>query len=402
MEVVRWSEMKRLRLAFVALCALLGSVVAAQMSTLPAAEAIADLPGPPKNPPIFSEMTAILQGGLQYENTADVKGSVASVEREETQSAKQGPYAYHTKTKLRFDEEGHLVERVQESSLGVSAISNVWVNGKLQNQTVHHHRTGGDATYDSDEWQRWTYDAKGRLSEFRAGRDKVEWNYYLNFKYDADGRPLGYEYRDSKIGGPPTYTEIAYSGKTVTLSRLDGVRRRFYEQVQVVDERNRVVDLKVSDLSAGQLKQWYRVTFKYDDKNRVVEQNTDPFKLGSGDDYSPVPGKLVVEYNDEKHSGQQKFFDTDGKLALHTIFSFDPDGVLTSLHVLDSSGKEQVGGETFIDPQTHKATTHPGNVEWEIIYDTHGNWTERRRWFTPDDGSPRIMTRLIRQTITYW
>lgn len=370
------------------------------MSTLPAAQAIADLPGPPKNPPIFSQMTVIMQGGLQYQNTLEVKGSVASIEREETQSPDQSPYAYHVKNKLRFDEDGHLIEWVHEESLGVSTTSNVWVDGRLQNQTVHHHRTDGKMP-DWDEWQHWVYDANGRLSEFHAGRDKVEWNYYLNFKYDVDGRPLGYEYRDSKIGGPPTFTEISYSGKTATLSRLDSKRHKFYEQVQVVDDRNRPVDLKVSDLSAGQLKQWYRVAFKYDDKNRVVQQNTDPFKLGSGDDYSPIPGKLVVEYNDEKHSGSQEFFDTDGKLVLHTIFSFDRDGNLTNLRVLDASGREQIGGETFVDPQSHKATTRPGNVEWEIIYDNHGNWTERRRWFTPADGSPRIMTRLVRQSITY-
>jgi hypothetical protein len=162
-----------------------------------------------------------------------------------------------------------------------------------------------------------------------------------------------------------------------------------------------VIDLTVSDLSAGQLKLWYHVAFKYDNKGRVVEQNTDPFKLGSGDDYSPIPGKLVVSYDDYKHAGEQRFYDTDGKLALHTTFEFDRDGIITKLRVLDASGKEQTRGELFIDSQSYKASTRPGNVEWEVIYDARGNWTERRRWFTPTDGSPRIMTRLIEQRITY-
>lgn len=143
------------------------------------------------------------------------------------------------------------------------------------------------------------------------------------------------------------------------------------------------------------------MTFKYDEKGRVIEQSTDPFKLGSGDDYSPIPGRLVVEYTDEKHSGEQKFFDTDGKLVLHTTFTFDRDGGLTKLRVVDASGKEQTGGEGFLDPQSHKLTDRPGSVEWDVKYDDHGNWTERRRWFTPADGSPRIMTRIIQQNITY-
>lgn len=170
--------------------------------------------------------------------------------------------------------------------------------------------------------------------------------------------------------------------------------------MQLVDDGKRVIDLKVSDLSGGQLTQWYHVKFKYDEKGRVVEQNTDQFKLGSGDDYSPLPGKLVVEYNDEKHSGEQRFYDTDGKLVLHTTFTFDRDGISTKLRVLDASGKEQAGSELFVAPQ-YKSSIRAGYVEWEIIYDHHGNWTERRRWFTPADGSPRIMTRLIRQNIIY-
>lgn len=363
-----------------------------QMSTLPAAQAIADLPGPPKNPPIFSQMTVIMQGSLEYQDTVDIKGPVSGVGREIT-DPRQSSRPYR-KTTLKFDDDGRLIERVDEDSLGVYTTTNVWDKGKLQNQTVSHHRT--DRKFDWDEWQRWNYDKDSRLSEFHAGRNKQELlNDYVNFKYDSQGRPLGYELYAQ------TVTEIAYEGNKITLSRFQkDQRRKFFEQVQVVDDGKRVIDLKVSDLSGGQLTQWYHMKFKYDEKGRVVEQNTDPFKLGSGDDYSPLPGKLVVEYNDEKHSGEQKFYDADGKLVLHTTFTFDRDGIFTKLRVLDASGKEQTGSEIFVDPQ-YKSSIRAGNVEWEIIYDEQGNWTERRRWFTPADGTPRIMTRLVRQTITY-
>jgi hypothetical protein len=42
---------------------------------------------------------------------------------------------------------------------------------------------------------------------------------------------------------------------------------------------------------------------------------------------------------------------------------------------------------------SHHITNDPGN--------DHGNRTERRRRFTPADGSPRIMIRVIRQNTTY-
>ncbi|HKI27612.1 MAG TPA: hypothetical protein VKA07_14905 [Candidatus Sulfotelmatobacter sp.] len=276
------------RSLLLAAIALVSSLLPAQMSTLPAARAIADLFGPPKNPPIFSEMTMILQGGLQYQDTANFRGPVAAVEREENQSTSQNPEPYHTKTMLKFDGDGHLIQRTDEGALGTSITTNIWEHGRLQSQTVAHHRNDGRLA-DWNEWQRWSYDTNGRLMEFKAGRDKEEMNDYVNFRYDSKGRPLGYELYAQ------TLTEISYEGNKITLSRLQKYQgRKFFEQVQVVDDKNRVIDLKVSDLSAGQLKLWYHVTFKYDDKGRVIEQNTDPFKLGDGDDYSPLPSSIAT------------------------------------------------------------------------------------------------------------
>jgi hypothetical protein len=376
------------------------SFAAAQMSTLPATKAIAELPGPPKNPPIFSEMTVILQGGWDYADTANFKGPVAEVRREQTSPPNQSPNQYHTTTTMKFDDRGQMTERIDEGSMASSTLTNVFLEGKLQSQTVENRRTDVK-TPGRKDWARWTYDGHGRLSEYRAGQDKEERNHYLNFKYDSNGRLLGFEYRQSGAEWPFSFTEVTYSGNSVDESTLDEQRRKINEQVQVVDGSNRVIDLKVSDRNEGLLKLWYHVTFKYDEKGRVIEQNTDPFKLGSGDDDSPIPGKLVVRYNDEKRIGEQEFYDTNGKLALHTRFTFDLDGIPTKFRVLDASGKEVTGSESFADPNTHKAISRPGSVEWEVIYDDHGNWTERRRWFTPADGSPRIMTRLICQNITY-
>lgn len=373
------------------------SLAAAQMSTPPAADAIAHLPGPPPVPPIFSQMTVLLQGDLQFHDTVDAKGPVATIVREEIWPPDATP---KRTSKFEFDKDGHLMKATYEFDSSISTTLNVWQNGRLQSQTVHHHRADGKMA-DWEEWQHWIYDAYGRLSEFHAGLDKAEWNYYLNFKYDAADRSLGYEYRDTKIGGLPTYTEITYGEKDITLSRFDYSRHKLYEQVEVVDDKNRVTDLKVSDLSGGQLKQWYHVRFKYDEKSRVIEQDTDPFKPGDGDDYSPLPGKVIVDYNDEKHSGEQEYFDPTGKLVFQTAFTLDLDGILTSVRILEKSGKERQGGESAGDVASDKASTRRGKNEWEVIYDRHGNWTERRRWFTPADGSSRIMITFVRQTITY-
>jgi hypothetical protein len=387
-------RMKRSAALYAVAITISSSLSVGQMYTVPANTAIENLPGAPKNPPVFSRMTAISLGSLEYKDTATVKGNVASIEREESEQPAQNPNPSHRKTTMKFDDSGHLVVRIVEAASGTSTTTNTWESGKIKNQDVSYHSTGGKFA-DSDNWQRWSYDKNGHVSEFRAGRDKEEINDYVNFRYDNQGRPLGFElYAQTQI-------EISYAGSRITLSQFRKYQHyKFDEQVQVVDKKGRVIDLKLSDLSGGQLKLWYHLAFQYDDKGRVIEQRTDPFKLGSGDDYSPLPGRFSVAYDDEKQSGEQKYYDPDGKLVLHTKFEYDHDGALTKLHFIDPEGKEIAGGETFQDEQ-HKSTTRRGSVEWEVIYDERGNWTERRRWFTPIDGSPKIMTRLIRQNITY-
>lgn len=386
--------MRRFRLIYTSAILLSCRLAFGQLTTVPAANAIAELPGPPKNPPIFSAMTAIWQGGLEYQDYVNLKGPVVKVIREEDQTKEDNPNPFHHKSVLSFDEQNHLIERVDEDSTGVATTTLEWVHGRLESMSTKHHRNDGK-TPDWEEWEKWSYNAKGRVGEFRAGRDKEQMNWLVNFGYDQIGRPLGYE--DKAV----SLVEISYSVNTITLSKLKKYnRQKFFEQVQKVDDKNRVTDLKISDMSGGQLKLWYHVAFKYDQKGRVIEQNTDPYKLGSGDDYSPLPGKLLVNYDDEKRTGEQEYYDSQGKLSLHTRFELDREDVPVKFHIVDPSGKEKVGSEMFIDP-TGKMTSPAGNIEWEVLYDDHGNWTERRRWFMPADGGPRIMTRIIKQSITY-
>ena len=80
---------------------------------------------------------------------------------------------------------------------------------------------------------------------------------------------------------------------------------------------------------------------------------------------------------------------------------FDSSHVyVTKSQILDATGKQAKGTEgVWLDPKTHK--THAGEFALDATYDDHGNWTELRSWFTPADGGNRILTRSIKQTISY-
>ena len=68
--------------------------------------------------------------------------------------------------------------------------------------------------------------------------------------------------------------------------------------------------------------------------------------------------------------------------------------------VLDADGNEVKSTKgIWVDPKTRKE--HSGTFTVEATYDDHGNWTTLQSWFTPDDGGDRILTKSIKQTITY-
>ena len=130
-------------------------------------------------------------------------------------------------------------------------------------------------------------------------------------------------------------------------------------------------------------------------------QETDAYKPGAGDDYSPLPGKLVVRYDDQTQSREQSFYNPAGKLALRTLAVLDRDGNVCSLRAFDGNEKEQPGSEFFVDAKTRIPATRQGKTGWEVDYDKMGNWTERRRWFSPAGGGARLLMKSARQTIRY-
>jgi hypothetical protein len=249
-----------------------------------------------------------------------------------------------------------------------------------------------------EKWENWTYGPGGKLSDVLIGSGNEERNHYLNFKYDTAGRLVSLEYWQN--GAAFSSSEIKYEGNTITDQKFNLDRKKVFEKVVVLDEYKRVVDLKVSDSDNGQLKLWYHSRFRYDAQGRVTEQNTDPYDFGDGSDYAPLPGKLVVDYDDAHHTREQRFYDPDGKLVLRTLAELDRDGVAISMKAIDAAGKEQTAGETFVSGD-RKLSTRAGRVRWEVAYDAHGNWTERKRWFIPADGAERVLVRVISRKIQY-
>src|SRR5262249_22737152 len=125
-------KMRRCPLLHICAVQLMFSAAFAQLRTPPAVTAIYELPGPPKNPRIFSALTEIWQGQLQHDDNINVKGSVVKVIREESQTPENNPDPFHRRSVLSFDAQEHLVQRVDESPMGVSTTTLEWFRGRLK------------------------------------------------------------------------------------------------------------------------------------------------------------------------------------------------------------------------------------------------------------------------------
>ncbi len=367
--------------------------------------ALSQIPGPPPDPEYFSAMSAIWQQvPLEPPPPAlKPKGNVAELIWEQFQSdpsdrAKAATLS--SRIVIRYDEEQHEAERIESPSPSGIATRTVstYRNGRLESLTTEFSRKG--KSEGPRAWSRWRYDAEGRVSDFQKGRDDSLENHFLNYQYDAQGRPIGWTYQQDEFA---TVTEIKYTGNTVETSGFDEHGAKTSMQVQALDPAGRVSDVRNYERSGKDtaLKLLYHVRFQFDSEGRVTVQETDPYTVGEGDDYQPLPGKLVVRYDDAAHTREQRFYASNGTPAFRNVAELDREGLVCSLRVFDGTGTEQQQSELFPQAASKLPKVRPGKTRWEVTYDETGNWTERRRYFYPADGTDRLLMQLARQTIRY-
>jgi hypothetical protein len=361
--------------------------------------------GPPSNPLFFSIKGAIWVGGLD-DAAPDPKGVVQKLTWEQLQvlpeQANEG-MVVKRRLSITYDGDGHELERRDEDpyyKLEFRTVSD-WQNGRLisrEYDSLQRPSVSSEPKMMPTLLRQWHYDDGGRLAEFDEHNEFSEKRYL--YHYDANGRLTG---SDCKKGTDASCgrTEVKYSGGKIETTTYDESGKTTGLETQNVDDNGRVVDCSSSYLKNGVLTSSYHVAFRYDAQGRVVEQTSGSYEPGSNHDYIPLPGKVLVVYDDGKHTIEWKYYDRTGKLAIHWLGESDVQGTLLALNKLDPNGKVITQSQSIFNPRSRKLEARRGSVSLEINYDDHGNWTERKRWFTPADGSSKILMRVVQQTITY-
>lgn len=224
--------------------------------------------------------------------------------------------------KTQFNEEGRPVEEVHTQNGMKTTTTTKYEGSHILSIEV---RPGLPAQ--PMMWNYWKYDSAGKLTAFRRGRGDALQNHYTNFKRDNQGRLTSHEYRQEPGDHLAYRTEYNYSTdcKIITETHYGKDSAPFRKVIETLDPKGKVNGANITewDWRTKQPQRTLRVTLKYDEEGRPVEQTTDLYEPeADGAEFELQPGTVSLVYEDAKHTRR--------------ISCDSPEGSLSSAIVLDS------------------------------------------------------------------
>ncbi len=361
-------------------CAVFTSLLSAQFLT-------EDLPdqdvGLPPRPPFITLLGIVTPGKLVTDPSLPPVGPVVQTLYEELRAHvnRAGPAGgVMTSITATWDEAGRVIEEIRKGGASESDTINRYGGNRLVSQETTSPQSGQPTP---KAWSYWAYDLSGKLTEFRKGRAEQIQNHDTNFKRDAKGRLTSYEYRQGPKDELFSRTELRYSndGKTVDITQFDAARAIVQSTTEGLDDHGRVVTtvIRDRDWQTKQIKTPLKVSFRYDQKGRLIEQDTDAHEFDkAGSEQELPPGKVSIAYDDLKNTKTTSYSGAEGSLVLTVT--------------------RNANGATI----TFTGGTDGARLDGVIdcAYDSHGNWTTCR---LTSGGPPAVdsVVKMWRRTITY-
>ncbi|MEQ1887102.1 MAG: hypothetical protein ABL967_18720 [Bryobacteraceae bacterium] len=319
-------------------------------------------------------------GAMGPDLTLPLKGKVAKVLFEELRPEANpgGPAGSVIQSKeTTYDGEGRPTEEIQD--YGAKTVTVIRYDGdKLMSREATIPAKKDGPKY----WDYFTYNSSGKLGEYKRGQGDEIQNHELNFKRDAEGRLLGYEYRQGATDSLFRTTQFSYSadGATYSKTETDSSGDTLSITTYSLDKNGDVVRvvLQQRNWKTKTLEKPITVNLRHDARRRLVEQITvDPEFEPAGSENSLPPGTVTIAYDDDKHTKTTTY---SGKLG--AISS-------TVVHAVDGT------------PVSQSITTAGRSLSTKLDYkyDSQGNWTACQLLAT-NSGVTKV-TKVWRQTITY-
>jgi hypothetical protein len=253
----------------------------------------------------------------------------------------------------------------------------------------------------------YTYDKQGRLKSYESGSDIREKNlsnpqkneYKLDdkgnvieqvnyqsdgtlgsrflYKYDAKGNrteEIFYAWNGSRSGKLlNTYDE---AGRVLTATSYNEDDSIAWKSTVTYNAKGNKIEWTQS--IAGILR--YRITYNYDDKDRIVEQETFEYNKPPNQwtSHAPEPGKIVYTYNDQKRIQEIDTYDEDGSLKHKMIYQRDERGNEVGRKMFNGDGSPKNTELHWYD-NGRLLRTMSGVETIKIEYDSKGNWIKKVR-----------------------
>ena len=338
--------------------------------------------GLPSQPPLLTLIGMANPGKWATDPSISPKGAaVSEVFHEELRGATTPAGAagsVEASVRTKFDEQGRIVEKIESR----------WNN---ETDTIYTYREGRLVRMESTlpnvkkpepaAWNDWSYDSRGKLTEFRRGSGTALQNHEVNFKYDAKGRLLGFDFRQGADDKPFSHTEVSYSndGNRVIVTTAFAGSTIIDRSTRTLDDQGRVVRVVLDSEGRAKTEQASKVDFRYDAQGRLVEQTTDATEFSkSGAEHDLPPGTISVTYDDKNRTKTTKY-SSPSEGSLEIVVTQDEGGAATGFAM--------------------KLPPNELSSRLECQYDHLGNWTSCRQ-IAKNQGHSNLKQEF-RRVITY-
>lgn len=303
---------------------------------------------------------------------------------------------------IAFNEDGKKTEEISYNESGAILSKSVYAYDKQGRPTDYlKYSSIADKTLSKPQKNVYKLDDKGNVIEYTVYQFDGSIGTRFLYKYDAKGNKTDetiYAWNGARIGKLlSTYDE---AGHLLTQVSYNGDDTISWKTVNTYNTKGNKTE--ATQYISGVLK--YRVTFNYDDKGRIVEQETFEYNKPPNSlrtSHAPEPGRIVYTYNDKERTKETETYKEDGALKDRMVYQLDERGNEVGLTIFNADGSPRNTDVYWYDNgKLLRSLSGLGSTKFE--YDSKGNWIKKVYRIQPaETGEPEAYNAEYRD-ITYY
>jgi hypothetical protein len=279
---------------------------------------------------------------------------------------------------ITFSEEGNKTEEISYDPKGSVSNKAVYAYDKQGKLKSYESSTGiREKNLINPQRNEYKLDDRGNVIEQVNYQSNGTLGSRFLYKYDAKGNKIEeifYAWNGSRMGKLlNTYDEAGHILTQTSYNEDDSVS---WKHAITYDAKGRKIE--GVQYIAGVLR--YRVTFRYDDKDRIVEQETFEYNKvpNQWTSHAPEPGKIIYTYNDQKRTQEIDTYSEDGSLKHKMVYQRDERGNEIGRRMFNGDGSPKNTELHWYD-NGKLLRTMSGIETIKIEYDSKGNWIKKVR-----------------------